>query len=279
MTFAQLVALFLEQKTRDSAENTVKFYRSQLRALLPLLGKKDIGAIGPADVLNALAKTGEGMKNATRRGRSIGVQQLQQFAHENELIPKLWLAKIPKPQIDNRTRIADAAETKAILKHAHKRFRVIYQALRLSAARPNELVRAQIEDWDRVTGCITLKTHKTARRTGKPKVIPVGRKLEQYLKLSIGRRQTGPIFLTPRGHAWTVNNLSSQFKRLRDAAGISDDLVLYSARHEAGTELCRRHGVLIASRLLGHSSIRTTERYVHPELAELAAAQDASRLG
>jgi site-specific recombinase XerD len=104
----------------------------------------------------------------------------------------------------------------------------------------------------------------------------VGRKLGKLLRLAIGRRTTGPIFLSPRNHGWTVKNLSTQFARLRTAAGLDRELVLYSARHEAGTNFCREHGILKAARLLGHARIETTQRYVHLNIDELKDAQDSS---
>jgi integrase/recombinase XerC len=176
------------------------------------------------------------------------------------------------PTIDSRTRIPTPEETKAILSGAHKRFRIVYQALRASGARPNELARAQISDYDAKRRMIRLTSHKTARKTGRPRIIPVGTKLARLITISIGKRKSGPIFTTPRGVAWTVNNLSTQFKRLRDAAGISDELVLYSARHEAGTEFCRQHGILMASRLLGHANIGTTQIYTRLDYQHLAKA-------
>ena len=279
MTFAELATLFLSHKARDSALNTLKFYRTQVNRLLPHFATREIDTIKPGDVLVVLDKTGANQANATRRATAIGVQQLQKFALDNGLMERPWLAKIPKPGIDARTRIPTPEETKAILAGAHKRFRIVYQALRLSGARPNELARAQISDYDSKKRMILLRSHKTARKTGRPRVIPVGTKLARLLTISIGKRKTGPIFTTPRGVAWTVNNLSTQFKRLRDLAGISDELVLYSARHEAGTEFCRQHGILMASRLLGHANIATTQRYVHPDLDELLAAQDDAELG
>jgi integrase len=279
MTFAELASLFLSHKARDSAVNTQKFYRTQVNRLLPYFGPREIDSIKPGDILVALDKSGQNQANASRRATAIGVQQLQKFALENSLMDRAWLAKIPKPSIDQRTRIPTAEETRAILSKAHKRFRIVYQALRSSGARPNELARAQIADYDQKKRAIVLRSHKTARKTGRPRIIPVGTKLARLIRISIGQRKTGPIFTTPRGVAWTVNNLSTQFKRLRDAAGISPELVLYSARHEAGTEFCRKQGILMASRLLGHANINTTQRYVHPDLQELLDAQDDAELG
>jgi integrase len=121
---------------------------------------------------------------------------------------------------------------------------------------------------------VTLKEHKTARKTGKPRRIPIGRKLGELLAQAIAERQAGPIFLSPAGKARSVPNLSRTYSRLRDLAGLPRDLVLYLARHECGTKICREKGIEYARRLLGHTNISTTQRYMHLDERELAEAQD-----
>jgi integrase len=153
-------------------------------------------------------------------------------------------------------------------------FRLIYSALRQCGARPGELCRATIADVDRVNCVITLKEHKTAHKTGKPRRIPIGRKLGELLDQAIGERTAGPVFLTPTGRPWRITNLSRTYSRLRDNAGLPKDLVLYLARHECGTKICREKGIEFARRLLGHANIATTQRYMHLDDRELADAQD-----
>jgi integrase/recombinase XerC len=82
------------------------------------------------------------------------------------------------------------------------------------------------------------------------------------------------VFLCPSGSGWRVENLTRTYSRLRDLAGLPQDLVLYLARHECGTKICREKGIEYARRLLGHSNISTTQRYVHLDDQELADAQD-----
>jgi len=52
------------------------------------------------------------------------------------------------------------------------------------------------------------------------------------------------------------------------------DLVLHLARHECGTKICREKGIEYARRLLWHTNISTTQRYLHLDERELADAQD-----
>lgn len=280
MTFAELSHLFVAYHSRMSAERTTTYYRTQLNLLCKRIGTRDVKELGPGECLLALEEAGRGKASTTQRHTAVALDQVQKWGVLNQIIDRPWLGKIPKPTQNVRTRIPTEDETTAILRRAHKRFRLIYTALRLSGARPGELARAQISDYDTAKGCITLAPtqHKTGRKTGKPRVIVVGKKFSKLLKLAIGKRTSGPIFRSPRGTPWTVNNLSQTYSRLRDAAGLDAELVLYCARHEAGTEFCRREGLFMASQLLGHTSVQTTQRYVHQGIEELRAAQDKSEL-
>jgi len=62
------------------------------------------------------------------------------------------------------------------------------------------------------------------------------------------------VFLCPSRRGRRVENLSRTYSRLRDLAGLPKDLVLYLARHEGGTKICREKGIEYARRLLGHTN-------------------------
>jgi len=131
--------------------------------------------------------------------------------------------------VGRRGRVPTPAETEAILAQASPAFRLIYSALRQCGARPGEFCRATIADVDRANGVITLKEHKTARKTGQVRRIPLGRKLGELLDRAIGTRTEGAVFLCPSGRGWRVENLSRTYSRPRDQAGLPKVLVLYLA--------------------------------------------------
>jgi integrase len=170
---------------------------------------------------------------------------------------------LEKPRVGRRDRVPTQAETEAIPAHVSPQFRLIYSALRQCGARPGELCRVTIADVDRTNRVITLKEHKTARKTGQPRRIPIGRRLGEFLDQEIGDRTEGPVFLCLSGRGWRVENLSRTYSRLRNLARLPKDLVLYLARHECGTKICREKGIEYARRLLGHTNIATTQRYMH----------------
>jgi integrase len=90
--------------------------------------------------------------------------------------------------------------------------------------------------------------------------------------------------LLPSCRQWEVANLSRTYSRLRDQAGPpksgeaaqrkpfsplnSRPSTLYSPSANRGK------GIEYARRLLGHSDISTTQRYMHLDERELAEAQD-----
>jgi integrase len=143
----------------------------------------------------------------------VSLTTLQSFALRESLIEKPWFKRLEKPRVGRRERIPTADEIATLLKGASPEFRLIYTGLLQCGARPGELCRAQISDVDWPKGRITLAEHKTARKTGKPRVIPIGKNFGQTLRKAIGDRQSGPIFLSPTGAPWAVGNLSSTHRR------------------------------------------------------------------
>lgn len=133
-------------------------------------------------------------------------------------------------------------------------------------------------DWDRDENVIVLLKHKTAKKTGRPRRIYVGEKLQQLLLESLAGRTEGPLFLTPRGLPWTTAALSQAFARARKASGTSGELVLYLARHEHATVMVREKGLEAAADALGHTSLDTTRRYDHKQTSTLRSNQDAVNL-
>lgn len=128
---------------------------------------------------------------------------------------------------------------------------------------------------DRERNLIILKKHKTVKKLQRPREIGVGRIMARLLIRAIGERTEGPIFLDEKGKRWKEEKLSRKYTKLRNELGISKELVLYCARHEHGTKVCRKHGIAAAQHSLGHSDIHTTQRYVHPDPAQLAGYQDS----
>lgn len=162
---------------------------------------------------------------------------------------------------------------------AGERFRALLFFLRWTGARPGEAAALTWSDVDLKEQVIVLHKHKTSttQRDPKPRVIPL---VPQVIKLLIRIRRFQPkdakhVFLTMRGTPWTRTNLGRRVARLRENAGLPSDVTLYTIRHRFGTQsIVNGVDLKTLSQLLGHTSTRMTEHYVHlaGQHSHLAAA-------
>jgi integrase len=279
MLVKDLFAQFLLWVEQDKKPATLRFYQQRLKPFVAEFGERPFASLTLADATgyllqHGLRPDGKPLSGSTKRHNAVALERLQQYAIDIGLIEKPLFKKLPKPRIGRRDRLPTDEETAALLKNAKPEFRLIYPALRQSGARPGELCRATIADYDATEGAIVLADHKTAGKSGRPRVIPVGKKLRELLQQAIAGRTEGPIFRSRTGKPWTVANLSATYRALRNKAGLAKDLCLYLTRHEAGSRICREKDVEAAARILGHSSTSTTSRYVKLNLKELQKYQD-----
>jgi integrase len=279
MILSEALDQFLRWCALARADNTTKLYRGRLKSLGKTLGPLELAAIERLQIeewLFAADRWPDGrlMAPDTRRANAISFSVFQKWIVDRKMLAVPWIDKIEKPAGRLRERIPTPAETEQILANAAPDFLRMYKALRQSGARPGELCRATIADLKRDQGVILLAEHKTAAKTGRPRRIAVGSKLRELVDAAIGDRTEGPIFLRSNGKAWKPSVLSAAYRKLRDEAKLPRELVLYLARHEHATQLCQKLGIHEAAESLGHSSIKTTQRYLHTTDAERAANQD-----
>jgi integrase len=286
---AELIAAFLEdRRLGGAAAETIAFYRCRLRTLKELFGEREAGSLTLADCQAVLAagelgRNGKPVSQSTRHHNANVLTILQTWAVDSDIISAKWAKKLPKPGVASRDRLPTEKETRALLKGARADFVRIFNALRMSGARPGELCRARIEDLrsDGSARWIELVEHKTRRKTGKARIIPIGAKLGAMIDRAAGARTEGPIFLrrTQPGKplaGWSPGTLTAMYRRRRDAAGLPADLCLYLTRHEAGTRIVKSAGIEQAARCLGHApGSKVTSRYAHLDVAYLGQCQDS----
>jgi integrase len=73
------------------------------------------------------------------------------------------------------------------------------------------------------------------------------------------------VFVQDHGEPILTSSLDHQHNRLREALKMPGDFVLHSLRHTYGTRLGEAGAdAFTIMRLMGHSSVTTSQRYVHP---------------
>lgn len=279
-TVRDLVPLFLAWCDAHRAPATARFYRLGLRVLSLELADRPLEDLRQHEIEAVLTKAGtrpDGTPFApdTLRRNAISFQAFQKWLRKNRYLKKSIVRNLEKPPGRKRERIPTDDEIARIVAIAPADWLRIFAGLRMCGARPNELCRATLADWDRNAGKIVLAHHKTAKKTGKPRVIPVGVQFAELLDQSTAGRDDGPLFLRDDGRPWDPQTVSSIYRRLRDRLGLPRELCLYLTRHEHGTKLLAAVKDLKAvGDALGHADIKTTQRYVHKTTEELRGNQD-----
>jgi integrase len=144
------------------------------------------------------------------------------------------------------------------------RWRMVLIFLRYTGCRPGELCNLEWTDVDLDAREIVLRRHKTAKKTRKPRRVPIHPVVLKLLIFIRRLRQPGMrVFLTHRKTPWNRSNLGLRMRRSREAAGIPKDGKLYGLRHRFGTTaILRGVDLKTLAELMGHSTTRMTEHYI-----------------
>lgn len=281
MTFRDLYHLFSSWNATNRAPRTAEFYRDQLGRLLSALGDVEADQLRPLHLLPYKATW----------HLIVAVQRLYRWALEHDLVQTNPVLRLKRPRLGGRRRVLSRRDLLRLLRQSAADYRRLLLAARETAARPLELREL---DWTalqvpegvaladalrRGLACFVLYDFKgrlrradaTATRT-----IPITPRLGRLLlRLLGGAVQEEPIFRTATRRPWSYSALRNRMRRLRRRSGLpmtigGEKICQYTLRHSAATQWVADGMQLnVASELLGHAKVSTTQRYVHLNRAQL----------
>jgi integrase/recombinase XerC len=119
---------------------------------------------------------------------------------------------------------------------------------------------------------------KGAKIRAVPVIAPIGKAIEEYLKLCPYRLvPQGPLFVGAKGGPLSPRIVQLAMAEMRGALGLPDSATPHALRHSFATHLLARGGELRAiQELLGHASLSTTQLYTKVDAARLMSAFDAA---
>ena len=143
---------------------------------------------------------------------------------------------------------------------ATPQFRLFLTMLHETGARPSEVARLTAQDVDFGSGVAILTEHKTAHKTGKPRIIVFNMEAMNILKAQAEAHPEGALLRTERGSAWNTSLLQNTMRATNKRAGTK--VIAYGYRHGFATDALAQ-GVPDAqvAALLGHSGTTTLHRH------------------
>ena len=162
-----------------------------------------------------------------------------------------------------------AAEFSALMRGAPgprgRPFRQVLAFLRLTGMRPGEASALKWEHVDLTARAIRLQEHKTARKTGRDRVVPLTRPVVRLLaRRRLERPDDAHVFTNAYGSPWTRCSLSLRLQRARKRTGLPADAKIYGLRHRFGTDaIVAGVDIKTLAVLMGHTSTKMTEHYLH----------------
>jgi integrase/recombinase XerC len=140
-----------------------------------------------------------------------------------------------------------------------ERDRLIIRTIYATGVRVSELCTIDIDDID-----FEERTIRVKGKGGKIRIVFIDEETLQEISTFIGDRISGPLFPGQQGKSISPRTVQHLFK-LYAPAGITP----HKIRHSYASELYRRSKNLrVVQENLGHTSIKTTEIYLHTDLEE-----------
>ncbi len=140
-----------------------------------------------------------------------------------------------------------------------ERDRLIVRSIYATGVRVSELCNINIEDID-----FEDETIRVRGKGGKIRIVFVDPDTLAGMDSFIGNRIEGPLFLGQQGHHISPRAVQHIFKKYAP-----EGITPHKIRHSYASELYRRSKNLrVVQENLGHTSIKTTEIYLHTDLDE-----------
>ena len=253
-----------ELRLRNYSHKTIKAYLSCLRSFVHYAHPRHPRELGDQDIRNYLLYLLE-----TKSFAAATVNQAfnaLRFLYVELYKAPLRIGEIPRPQKDKKLPIVlSQEEVLKIFSHVDNlKHKTMLMLIYSAGLRVGESVHLKISDIDGQRKMIHLRSAKGKKDRYvnlSPVLLDV---LRGYIKKSKPRPLTYLFESEIPGQPYSSRSAQKVFQRARQAAGIRRDITFHSLRHSFATHLLEKGiDIRYIKDILGHFSIRTTERYTH----------------
>lgn len=262
---------------RDAADGYLKRPGRDLVWATWCLNKVLLPELGDTPLVDMTAKRVEEWKLRHFASRSVKPATIAHYlaiirgvlSYANDAGLMDWMPKIRLPHVDNQhDRYLDEAQIRAFFAELRARTPFVvplYLFLLYTGARPVEAMRVQWSDVIDLEGkepAVVLTNRKGGRT--RRRSVPLHDVLAKMLRKTPVAQRAGAIFRSQFGTPWSSPTcFLHYFRPAADAAGLQE-YKPYDLRHTFASHLRLRGEELdVIRKLLGHSTINTTQRYAH----------------
>jgi integrase len=269
-TVHEAVEMYLAQARRDLSARSYETVSCILRRFDESAGKLALAECRPFDLQCWLNEHPEYRSEWYRRCVISSIKRAFNWACEMELIARNPFAKMRSRGQPQRRRPMTDDEFQTLLRGSDPTFRCFLIFLKFTGCRPGEAASMRWVDVRFEEGAVILQEHKTVRKTGRPRIIPLVPTVIKLLlwmrsrqhDMKYGRAQDH-VFTNGRGNAFSRGWLSLKMQRLRRRLGLPKSVALYCLRHRYGL-MGIKNGVnlKLLSLCMGHVETQMTEHYI-----------------
>lgn len=257
--------------------NTLKAYRIDLKQYLSYI-KKDILLKGKIE--EYITELHKKYKQKTVKRKIASIKAFYKYLEEEERLGDanpFTKIHVKFKETESLPRIIPRSEIEKLLNHMYAimgqsgQMKVIYRDLSIvemffaTGARVYEISNLRIEDIDLEDGIIKLFGKGSKERyvqIGSREVLQL---MKEYYRLNQQDiDQCGFFFVNRQGKRFSEQSIRGMIRKYSCQAGVTIHITPHMFRHSVATYLLEEGvDIMYIQRILGHSSIKTTQIYLH----------------
>jgi len=273
-------AVLRNAEANSRKPKTILIYKSVFKHMKNTFKNFELKLMTIEDINEYIISRKKVVKNVSINLELRSMKSIFNYAYDNDMIFKDLSKKIKPLQIkDDKCKSFTKEEINLLFNNMEdSELKDIYSLLYLTGSRRNEILNIKYEDIDFTKGIINIYQEKPLKNTGL-KRLPITDEMKNVLKKYFYTENNILIFHEPNEKLFKISPsyVTHSFKKIVRKHKLDDYLHLHSLRHSAGTHLTGNGaGLSQVKSILGHSSTKVTEGYVHLESNDLK--DDLSKL-
>ncbi len=230
MTLRRLCDSFLVRTKERKEECSHKAQVRNLKAFCESFGHRDPATLKVHEVEEWLEQR-DTWANSSKALFITIIKAVFNWADEQQYIGQNPIKKLKRRSTGRRRRVLTSGERERIKAEVSEDLRDFLTTLELTGCRPfSEAAKLTAQDIDWEKGRAMLIKHKTAKKTGRPRLIYFPPPLLARLKERAERYPEGPLFRNRLGNPWTSDTAGKYLRRACEKLGI-EGVTSYTIRH------------------------------------------------